>query len=95
MRHTSVDLGEDCHPDDDTSTGSSSNHALSQENTPQSGKMGAWGDTITAISNEDVCFLFQNVNGLSNLPGIHESLKSKMIELHGTVTALVETNVNW
>ena len=38
---------------------------------------------------------FQNVNGLSNLPGIHESLKSKMIELHGTVTALVETNVNW
>ena len=77
MRHTSVDLGEDCHPDDDTSTGSSSNHAVSEENTPQLGKMGAWGDIISAISDEDVHFLLQNVNGLSNLPGIHESLKSK------------------
>ena len=95
MRHSSVDLGEDYHPDDDTSTGSNSNHHLSQETTPQSGKMGTWGDTITTISDEDVCFLFQNVNAHSNLPGIHESLKSKMIELHGIVTALVETYVNW
>ena len=89
-----MDLGEDCHPDDDTSTGSNSNHALSQENTPQSCKMGACGDAITTISDEDVPCQFQNVNGLSNLPGIHESLKSKIVKLHGTVTVLVEAIVN-
>ena len=39
--------------------------------------------------------MFQNVNGITSSTGVHEALKSKMVALDGTVTALVEINVNW
>ena len=40
-------------------------------------------------------FVLQNVNGITSSTGVHEALKSKMVALGGTVTALAETNVNW
>ena len=39
--------------------------------------------------------MFQNVNGITSSTGVHEALKSKMVALGGTVTALSEINVNW
>ena len=66
-----------------------------QKQQKQQRKHGDWGNDITTISNEDVCFVFQNINGLTMFTGVHESLKARMVDLNGTVMALAETNVNW
>ena len=50
---------------------------------------------LLPISNEDVRFVFQNINGLTTFTGVHKSLKARMVDLNGTVTALAETSVNW
>ena len=50
---------------------------------------------LLPISNEDVHFVFQNINGLTTFTGVHKSLKARMVDLNGTVTALAETSVNW
>ena len=86
-------------PDDDQDRSTqytNSNSALLQDNSKQQPpKLGAWGDDINTISDEDVWFIFQNVNGVTSSTGVHEALKSKMVALGGTVTALAKTNVNW
>ena len=61
----------------------------------QQTKHGALGHNITTIHNENVCFVFQNIIGLTYFTGVHESLKARMVDLNGTVTAVAETNVNW
>ena len=95
MRPLSVSPDDDCHQDRSTQY-TNSNSALLQNNPKQqSPKLGAWGDDISSISDEDVWFVFQNVNGITSSTGVHEALKSKMVALGGTVTALAETNVNW
>ena len=95
MRPPSVGPDDDCHQDRITQY-TNSNSALLQNNSQQqSPKLGTWGDDIYTISDEDVRFVFQNVNGITSSAGVHEALKSKMVELGGTVTALVEANVNW
>ena len=86
---------DDCHQDRSTQY-TNSNSALLQNNPEQQPpKLGAWGDDMSSISDEDVWFVFQNVNGITSSTGVHEALKSKMVALGGTVTALAETNVNW
>ena len=95
MRPPSVGPDDDCHQDRSTQY-TNSNSALLQNNLEQQPpKLGAWGDDISYISDEDVWFVFQNVNGITSSTGVHEALKSKMVALGGTVTALAETNVNW
>ena len=84
---------DDCHQDRSTQY-NNSNSALLQNNPEQQPpKLGAWGDDISSISDEDVRFVFQNVNGITSSTGVHEALKSKMVALGGTVTSLAETNV--
>ena len=83
------------HHQDRSTQYTNSNSALLQNNSQQqSPKLGAWVDDISSISDEDVWFVFQNVNGITSSTGVHEALKSKMVALGGTVTALAETNVN-
>jgi hypothetical protein len=95
MRPPSVGPDDDCHQDRSTQY-TNSNSALVQNNSQQQPpKYGAWGDDINTISDEDVWFIFQNVNGITSSTGVHEAFKSKMVALGGTVTALAETNVNW
>ena len=95
MRPPSVGPDDGCHQDRSTQY-TNSNSALPQNSSQQqSPKLGAWGDDINTISNEDVWFVFQNVNGITSSTGVHKALKSKMVALGGTVTALAETNVNW
>ena len=93
MRPPSVGPDDDCHQDRSTQY-NNSNSALLQNNPEQQPpKLGAWGDDISSISDEDVRFVFQNVNGITSSTGVHEALKSKMVALGGTVTSLAETNV--
>ena len=95
MRPSSGGHDDDCHQERSTQY-TNSNSALLQNNFKQQPpKLGAWGDDISAISDEDVWFVFQNVNGITSSTGVHEVLKSKMVALGGTVTTLAETNVNW
>ena len=94
MRPPNVGPDDDCHQDRSTQY-TNSNSALLQNNPQQHPtKLGAWGDDINTISDEDVQFVFQNVNGITSSTGVHEALKSKMVALGGTVTALAETNLN-
>lgn len=95
MRPPSVGPDDDCHQDRSTQYTNSNSALLQNSSQQQSPKLGAWGDDINTISDEDVCFIFQNVNGITSSTGLHEALKSKMVALGGTVTALAETNVNW
>ena len=91
MRPPTVDLDDDHHPD-----GHNTHDQLHNcRNTQHPARCGAWGDNISSLTEGHVRFVFQNVNGLSSSTGIHDALKSKMVELQGTVTALAETNVNW
>ena len=86
---------DDYHQDRSTQY-TNSNSALLQNNSEQHPpKLGAWGDDVNSISDKDIRFVFQNVNGTTSSTGIHGALKSKMVALGGTVTALAETNVNW
>ena len=64
-------------------------------NTQHPARSDAWGDNISSLTEGHVQFVFQNVNRFSSSTGIHEALKSKMVDFQGTVTALAETNVNW
>ena len=88
-------------PDDDYHQDRSTQHTNSNsaplQNNPeqQPPKLGTCGNDINTISDEDVRFIFQNVNGITSSTGVHEALKSKMVALGGAVTALAETNVNW
>ena len=94
MRPPSVSPDDDCHQDRSTQY-TNSNSALLQNNSQQqSPKLGAWGDDINTISDEDIWFVFQNVNGITSSIRVHEALKSKMVAMGGTVTVLAETNVN-
>ena len=70
-------------------------HSSNHNNPLIQAKQGAWGDSISFLSNEHIRFVFQNVNGLSTSPGIHESMKSQMVALQGTMSAFAETNINW
>ena len=70
-------------------------HSSNHNNPPLKAKHGAWGDSISFLSNDHLRFVFQNVNGLSTSPGIHESMKSQMVALQGTMSAFAETNINW
>ena len=54
-----------------------------------------WGQDITTIYNENVCFASQNINGLTSFTSVYVSMKERMVDLYGTVIALAETNVNW
>ena len=91
MRPPTIDLDDDQHPD-----GHNAHDQLYNcRNTQHPARSGAWGDNISSLTEGHVRFVFQNVNRLSSSTGIHEALKSKMVELQGTVTALAETNVNW
>ena len=47
-------------------------HQQQQQQQQQQTKHGAWGHDITTIYNENVCFVFQNINGLTSLTGVHE-----------------------
>ena len=95
MRPRSVSPDDDCHQDKSTQY-TNSNSALIQNNSQQQPpKLGAWGDDINTISDEDIWFIFQNVNGITSSTGVHEAFKVKMVALGGTVTDLSETNVNW
>ncbi len=58
-------------------------------------KIEEWGDAISNIRDNDVRFLFQNVNGISRSPSIHEEFKCNMIRLGAHLTAISESNVNW
>ena len=69
-------------------------HQQSHQRQPQA-KHGAWGHDINTIANQDICFVFQNINGLTTFTGVHEALKVQIVAIKGTVTALAETNVNW
>ena len=71
------------------------NKHYQQQQQQQQTKYGVWGHDITIIHNENVHFVFQNINGRTSFTGVHESLKERMVALNGTVTALAETNVNW
>ena len=66
-----------------------------QQQQQQQAKHGAWSHDINTIANQDIRFVFQNINGLTSLTGVHEALKAQMVAMMGTVTALAETNVNW
>ena len=70
-------------------------HSSNSNNPLLQAKHGAWGDSISFLSNEHIQFVFQNVNGLSTSPGIHESMKSQMVALQSTMSAFAETNINW
>ena len=70
-------------------------HSSNHNNLPLQAKHGAWGDSISYLSNEHIRFVFQNVNELSTSSGIHESMKSQMVALQGTMSAFAETNINW
>jgi hypothetical protein len=43
-----------------------------QQQQKQQTKYGAWGHDITTIYNEDDCFVFQEINGLTSFTGTHE-----------------------
>ena len=90
MRPSTVDLDDNQHPDGHNAT----DQMYNCRNTQHPARSGAWGDNISFLSEDHVWFVFQNVNSLSVSNGIHEALKSKMMDLQGTVTALAETNVN-
>ena len=82
---------EDDHPPDRYHHDHSANH----NNPPLQAKHGAWGDSISYLSNEHIWFVFQNVNGQSLSPGIHGSMKSQIVALQGTMSTFAETNVKW
>ena len=71
------------------------NHSSNSNNPLQQTKRGAWGDSISYLSNEHIQFAFQNVQGLSTSSGIHESMKSQMVALQVTMSSFAETNINW
>ena len=91
MRPPTVDLDDDQHPDEHNAT----DQMYNCRNTQHPARSGAWGDNISSLSGGHFRFVFQNVNELFMSTGIHDALKSKMVELQGTVTALAETNVSW
>ena len=98
MRQSSVDPDDDHHLDGSTSSINDSDPEKTEnesQHQQQQTKHGAWGHDITTIHSENVHFVFQNINGLTSLTGVHESLNARMVDLDGSVTALVETNVNW
>ncbi len=58
-------------------------------------RSGKWGDNIKTLDDNDVRFVFQNVNGLSRNGAIHEEFKQNMVRLGGHITGITESNVNW
>jgi hypothetical protein len=94
MRPPSVGPDDDCHQDRNTQYTNSNSVILQNNSQQQPPKLGAWGDEISSISDEDVQFVIQIVNGITSSTGVHEALKSKLVALGGTVTAPAETNVN-
>ena len=64
-------------------------------NPPLKAKHGAWGDNKSYQSSEHIQLVFQDVSGLSTSPSINESMKSQKVALQGTMSAFVETNINW
>ena len=70
-------------------------HSSNSNNPLLQAKQGTWGDSISYLSNEHIRFVFQNVNRLFTSPGIHESMKSQMVALQGTMSAFAETKINW
>ena len=91
MRPPTVDLDDNQHLDGHNA----SDQMYNCRNTQHPARSDAWGDNISSLTEGHVRFVFQNVNRLSSSTGIHEALKSKMVELQSTVTALAETDVNW
>ena len=91
MRPPTVDLDGDQHPDGHNA----SDQMYNCRNTQHPVRRGAWGNNISSLTEGHVRFVFQNVNRLSPITGIHEALKTKLVELQGSVTALADNNVNW
>ena len=59
MRPPSVGPDDDCHQDRSTQYINSNSALLQKNSQQQSPKIGAWGDDIRSISDEDVWFVFQ------------------------------------
>ena len=91
MRPPTVDLDDDQHPDGHNTH----DQMYNCRNTQHPARSGAWGDNISSLTEGHVQFVFQNVNGLSSSTGIHEALKSKMVELQFTLVSASAVTVPW
>jgi hypothetical protein len=57
--------------------------------------MSHWGSTPDSLADNDIRFLFQNVNGLSTQASVYAEVQANIVRLGTHVVAMGETNLNW